>query len=421
MPPAARSRPDACPGVLDPHSAADGALARVRLPGGVLRPEQAHALAECADRFGDGAVHLTSRGNVQLRGLDADDPRPGRVLAEAGLLPSVAHERARNVLASPLSGVAGGLADVRGLAAELDRGLCARPELADLPGRVLFALDDGRGDVAALQPDFAWLAVGRTVGRLVLGGRPTTQPVARVDAVDALLGAAQKFLRLRAQDGGTAWRVGDLDGGPDRLAAAVGTRTSRDALPPAPVPPAVGPIPHGDGGTAVGLAPVLGELRAEQLRLLAGLTVSTAVAVVTPWRTVLLPEPVPDALERLRAAGLVVDPDDPALRVSACAGTPGCARSRADVRGLARLLLPHGPPPGVRAHLVGCERRCGAPRGSHVEVVAVGHGFLVDGFPVDAAVNPPDLVAALTAAHDVTHDVTHDETGGGAGRGEAGR
>ncbi len=42
--------------------------------------------------------------------------------------------------------------------------------------------------------------------------------------------------------------------------------------------------------------------------------------------------------------------------------------------------------PGVRAHVSGCERRCGRPRGEHVDVLATGDGYRVDGtlVPVDA-------------------------------------
>src|SRR5207253_658171 len=107
-----------------------------------------------ADELGDGHVHLTSRGNLQLRGVSRTGALPTR-LAAAGLLPSATHERVRNVLASPLAGITGdpdervstaaaGTArstrrsrscDVRGLAAALDRELCARPVLAELPGR----------------------------------------------------------------------------------------------------------------------------------------------------------------------------------------------------------------------------------------------------------------------------------------------
>ena len=104
------SRPDACPGVFAPHDAADGALARIRLPGGVIGAAALRVVADCAQDLGDGRVHLTSRGNLQLRGLSRSAALAAR-LADAGLLPSATHERVRNVLASPLAGIA---CDARG-------------------------------------------------------------------------------------------------------------------------------------------------------------------------------------------------------------------------------------------------------------------------------------------------------------------
>src|SRR6188472_1313251 len=85
--PATRTRTDACPGVFAPHDAEDGALARVRLPGGAITAAALRVVADCAASLGDGRVHLTSRGNLQLRGLSRSGPLAER-LATAGLLPS---------------------------------------------------------------------------------------------------------------------------------------------------------------------------------------------------------------------------------------------------------------------------------------------------------------------------------------------
>jgi hypothetical protein len=55
-------------------------------------------------------------------------------------------------MASPLGGPT-----VHNLVQELDAALCARPHLAALPGRFLFTIDDGTGDVAWLTTDIAAL------------------------------------------------------------------------------------------------------------------------------------------------------------------------------------------------------------------------------------------------------------------------
>ena len=147
--------------------AADGLLARVRLPGGLVSAGQLLVLAGLAGELGDGRVELTSRGNVQLRGLRAD--AAGSLtseLTEAGLLPSLRHDRVRNVLASPLAGLDHGI-DLTRIVRALDAGLCASERLAELPGRFLFAIDDGRGDVAGLGADV--VATVRADGAVVSG------------------------------------------------------------------------------------------------------------------------------------------------------------------------------------------------------------------------------------------------------------
>jgi len=146
-----RSDTDACPGALRLHAAADGPLARVRLPGGQLTGGQLRVLGDLAERCGDGGLELTSRANVQLRALTSADPAElAARLSAAGLLPSATHETVRNIAAPALAG-----APVRALVAELDRRLCADPALAALPGRFLFAIGEVTldADVAAIPTD----------------------------------------------------------------------------------------------------------------------------------------------------------------------------------------------------------------------------------------------------------------------------
>jgi precorrin-3B synthase len=358
-----RDRPDACPGALTVHAAADGGLARIRIPGGFVSGAQLRVIADAAERFGTGVVELTSRGNVQVRGLGAGDVQPlGEMLAGAGLLPSPTHERARNVVASPLAGVDNDV-DLSALVADLDRGLCSRPGLARLPGRFLFAVDDGRGDVAALGADVTAVVDGRATR---VEGTVADDPVA------VLLAVAEAFLAERAETASQAWRVDEL--GRDAVLARAGHRPAPPTASVAPAP--VGTVRQPDGRHALAALAPLGRLDAAQVRAVADVA-ATRGARVTPWRSIVLPDlaDVADATRRLAAIGLGVDSRSRWFGVSACTGRPGCAKALADVQADASAAAQRWP--GSVVHWSGCERRCGRPRDAAVDVVATPAGYVV--------------------------------------------
>lgn len=274
-----RGRRDRCPGVLRPWPAADGALVRLRLIGGRITPAALVALAAVAQEYGDGRVHLTGRANLQLRGLPTD---PGGIPAEvvaaieaAGLLPSRTHERARNLMVSPQTGLAGGRADLRPVADELDRLLCATPALSGLPGRFLFVLDDGRGDLLDRTADLGLVVLAPRLAQLRLGTRRWGEVMPLHLAAAGLVFLAQRFLATAGTGPEAAWHV-------DELPLPISHPMPLESSAPTPT----GPLAHGpvDGGVHVP-APD-GLLDAAAVDRLASYD---RELVVTPWRGVLVP------------------------------------------------------------------------------------------------------------------------------------
>ncbi len=358
-----RETPDSCPDTVHLHEAADGPLARIRIPGGALTPAQLQVLAEVAIDLGDGHLELTSRGNVQVRAVRDAGALGGR-LAVAGLLPSRTHERVRNIVASPLSGRVGGWADVRELVREFDEKLCAAAELAELPGRVLFAFDDGRGDVSALSPDIGVHAVDEDTFALVLAGVDTG--VRTGDPVGAVLDAAQAYRRVR----GAAWRVHEVG-----AARVLGREPDGVALPDPGAPP-IGWLVQGDDGISLAAGVRLGVLPARLAEFLAAVE---RPVTITPWRSIVVHDlddwRAEQVVRVLAPMGLIFDAESPWLQVSACTGKPGCAKALADVRADAAAAVAAGHVNG-RQHWSGCERRCGKPRDA-ADVVATADGYRV--------------------------------------------
>ncbi len=345
---------DRCPGVLRPHQAADGAMVRIRVPGGQTTGTALAALGRAAEQHGRGLLQLTSRAGLQVRGLPVDLPDAFETaVAAAGFLPSASHERVRNIVASPLTGLHGGLADLRPLVRALDAALQADGALAGLSGRFLFGLDDGRGDVAALQPDLTYRALASDHGVLVVGAE-RARPLALGEAMAALLDLARSFDGARALSG--VWRVRELPGWIDSL----------NGFDPV-VAPLGGEPPLGAVGAHAVVGVPLGFLTPAQLAAVTAVAGDGAV-VVTPWRSLVVADGAA-RLEELATAGLTVDPASPWTAISACVGAPWCASGRIDTQSLVRSVAGRDLR-WPRTHVSGCERRCGAPAGPHRDLVA---------------------------------------------------
>lgn len=353
------------------HEAADGLLARVRVPGGRMSPIAWQALAAAA-RLGDGNLHLTSRGNVQIRGLaDTDQQALLGLLSQAGLAPSDTHDRARNILASPLAGRLAGHGPIGSLVPRLETELLSRPALAGLSGKFLFGLDDGAGDIAKRRPDLGarWHRAGAL--ELLVAGE-AVGIYAGIDAIAVILAdLAEHFVSIPEHDWrleqGTDAHLSVLSSArvhestTDSPSVAAGLSQSVGDVHPLPEPhPPVGWIDSPEG--SVSLLAVT-ELAIIDHRLAEFLGAIDTDTTVSPDRIIgihgLSEAQAEQVVRVLAPMGLIFDANSPWVHATACIGSSGCSKSHADVHSDIRAAADELRLEPVGQHWVGCDRACG--------------------------------------------------------------
>jgi sulfite reductase beta subunit-like hemoprotein len=374
-----RTAVDRCPGSLALHRAHDGWLARVRLPGGRVQAAQLQALARAA-ALGSGLVELTSRANLQLRGLAPGAAQElAAIVRAAGLLPSPAHDRARNVIASPVAGRhPHSRAHTDRVVAAIDAGLCADAALAALPGRFSFAVDDGSG--LALEPvaDVTLIARGERSYVLALAGQATAGDLQPADAAGAAVGAARAFLAEREARGAQAWRIAELQDGAAAVARRVGRRIGGPVATAAARTLGPGRLVQRDGRVAVSALAPLGRLEGPRLAALGRLSGEVRVGTARTV-TILDLEPAVAARteERLMALGLVLRPGSGWAGLTACAGLGRCQKARLDVLAAATARAQSRRPDAPAEHWAACERRCGERQRQPVAVAPAAAGAAI--------------------------------------------
>lgn len=363
-----------CPGLYDPMPTGDGLLVRVKPPGGRLTSRAARLVAQAARDCGNGVIELTSRGNLQIRGLSAANIQPfAAAMVAAGLAsadPGV--ERRRNVMPLPLAGCdPAAAADAASLAAAVEAMLAADPALAALSPKFSFAVDGG--GVLGLS-EHADITV-RTDGAFHW---------IELDGAQALCppGVTVPVLHDLARAAGTR-RMREV--GAAATFAAFGLTPELMAPRPASTPP-VGFIAYpGTGHGAFGMGLAFGETDAATLCTMADLAdrFCDGTLRLSPWRVVLLGQVaaalVPTLCDAVAVAGLIADADDRRLRMAACIGSAGCASGTVRARDDAAALASAGWTGFL--HVSGCAKGCAHPGDAQHTLVGENgsYGLVRDG------------------------------------------
>jgi ferredoxin-nitrite reductase len=157
-------------------------MLRLRLPSGILASEQARGLGEVIQRYGeDGCADITTRQNIQLRGIRFEDfPDILRRFEAAGLTSvQSGMDNVRNITASPVAGIDGAeLIDTRELVQQVQDLITnngqGNPAFANLPRKFNIAIGGcPDNSIHAEINDIAFVPAfnGATIGfNVVVGG-----------------------------------------------------------------------------------------------------------------------------------------------------------------------------------------------------------------------------------------------------------
>ncbi|MEO8177748.1 MAG: NirA family protein [Deltaproteobacteria bacterium] len=398
-------------GLFYASSVEDAFMCRLRLAAGQITAHQLRGVAALAERFGHPIIQLTTRGNLQLRGIKAGSTLDVlRGLAELGIVTRGAGaDGVRNIRANPTAGFdRRELIDVSPFARAAQYRILADRSLQALPRKFTLGFDGG-GAVSAFPEtcDLGFRAVRVPPGaavpsgvyfRLLLGGATSHGRFARdagvVVAPEHCLEVLEQVLGIYVEHGDrTNRRRARLlylleSWGLERFMAQL-RRRLEERVPGAPRS-LLAPLPHGAcepaipadpsahigfhnqkprGKSYVGITTKEGLLRVDQARGLADLAseYGSGELRLSAQQNLLIPGLPDTQLHRVKdaLAELSLGWSASAVRAGllACTGSAGCPFAAGDVKRRAEELAQHlesqftfEQPLTIR--LSGCHRGC---------------------------------------------------------------
>ncbi len=429
-------------------------MCRLRIPNGVLTHWQFAGLADLAETYGGGYLHVTTRANVQIREIE---PRNAVAMIEGveslGLWSKGAGaDNIRNVTGTPTAGAdPQELIDTRPYARALHHHILNDRSLYGLPRKFNVAFDGG-GSIGALEDtnDIGFQAVEIREGfgvepgvyfRLMLGGitghkdfaRDTGAIVSPNDAIEV----ADKTLRVFIEAGDRTNRAKArlkyvLDAwGFDKFLLAVEEKLGRKLLRVPQEAIAVRPrqdrMAHigvhrqkQEGLNWIGVALPVGRLTPAQTRGLAAVAhdFGDGGLRLTVWQNLLLTGVKDENIERAIAAidALGLKTEVSALRAGlvACTGNFGCRFAAADTKRHAEEIAAYCEKAApvetpINIHLTGCHHSCAQHYIGDIGLIAArvpineegdtveGYNILIGGGFAEEAAIGRDLYANIKA------------------------
>ncbi len=361
----------ACPGLSAPMPTGDGLLIRL-LPIGTIPLAAFAQLCAAARQHGNGIVEVTSRGSIQVRGLNAGSaPRFADAVATLG----IAAEDGVAVISNVLAGLdAEEILNANALAADLRRVLARTSLTARLAPKVAVVIDGGGAlsldDVSADVRLCAHPANGDAVLRVgIAGGEASATPVGAIAPADGVE-ALGRLLEVIARRGRTA-RARDIlaaeGDAPFRLVLAdllienvlpCGNRNDGDPI---------GSHRLRDGSLACGVGLAFGNANATTLERLVEVASGVgAIGIRAAAGRVLMFVGLKEAAASTFVAaaerlGFIVAAADPRWRIVACAGAPICSSAHIAARALApriAVIAAAHLDSACQIHISGCAKGC---------------------------------------------------------------
>ena len=349
-----------CPSALHPMESGDGLIVRIYPPAACLNRRQMQAIATASERYGNGCIDLTRRGNLQIRGA-----APGTLgalydeLRAYDLLDDTPERVAmRHMLISPLAGIdTSEVLDMRPLARALAERLPTQRGGAELPAKFSIVLDGGgRLSLASERADIRAVACGAEASTMIMiacgddNWLGMTEPDNAATSICAIIAGEMPKLQpvetLNVQNRYIKATWGEI-------------------------------LPFGTKGHVVGIGVPFGRLEAGQLRVLSEIS---AELRPSPWRTLFIPASdfaiAEQAMSTAREAGFA-GVGDVRIHIQACPGRPACRSAHADTRTdavvIARCMEASGFEGTV--HVSGCAKGCASSGPADITLVGVPGGY----------------------------------------------